>query len=102
MNHLGANYFRHGVSKRTFSYLDSFAWRRSLAGCVDDTTACRGRPCADGSCGVGTSSSRVDCVRPFDRSRRRNAHTHRPLQPLRGHEHGPIIFVRRSRLETAR
>lgn len=23
-----ANYFRHGVSKRTFSYLDSFAWRR--------------------------------------------------------------------------
>ena len=23
-----ANYFQHGVSKRTFSYLDSFAWRR--------------------------------------------------------------------------
>jgi RNA-directed DNA polymerase len=23
-----ANYFKHGVSKRTFSYLDSFAWRR--------------------------------------------------------------------------
>jgi len=23
-----ANYFRHGVSKRTFSNLDSFAWRR--------------------------------------------------------------------------
>ncbi len=23
-----ANYFRYGVSKRTFSYLDSFAWRR--------------------------------------------------------------------------
>ncbi len=23
-----ANYFRHGVSKRTFSYLDYFAWRR--------------------------------------------------------------------------
>ena len=23
-----ANYFRHGVSKRTLSYLDSFAWRR--------------------------------------------------------------------------
>ena len=23
-----ANYFRHGVSKATFSYLDSFAWRR--------------------------------------------------------------------------
>jgi RNA-directed DNA polymerase len=23
-----ANYFRHGVSKQTFSYLDSFAWRR--------------------------------------------------------------------------
>lgn len=23
-----ANYFRHGVSKRTYSYLDSFAWRR--------------------------------------------------------------------------
>ena len=23
-----ANYFRHGVSKRTFSYLESFAWRR--------------------------------------------------------------------------
>lgn len=23
-----ANYFRHGVSKRTFSYLGSFAWRR--------------------------------------------------------------------------
>jgi RNA-directed DNA polymerase len=22
------NYFKHGVSKRTFSYLDSFAWRR--------------------------------------------------------------------------
>jgi RNA-directed DNA polymerase len=23
-----ANYFRHGLSKRTFSYLDTFAWRR--------------------------------------------------------------------------
>ncbi|MCA1707194.1 MAG: group II intron reverse transcriptase/maturase [Actinobacteria bacterium] len=23
-----ANYFKHGVSKRTFSYLDSYAWRR--------------------------------------------------------------------------
>jgi hypothetical protein len=23
-----ANYFKHGVSKRTFSYLDSFAWRK--------------------------------------------------------------------------
>ena len=23
-----ANYFRHGVSKRTFSYLDAFTWRR--------------------------------------------------------------------------
>lgn len=23
-----ANYFRHGVSKATFSYLDSFTWRR--------------------------------------------------------------------------
>lgn len=23
-----ANYFKHGVSKRTFSYLHTFAWRR--------------------------------------------------------------------------
>ena len=23
-----ANYFKHGVSKATFSYLDTFAWRR--------------------------------------------------------------------------
>ena len=25
-----ANYFKHGVSKRTFSYLDTYAWRRVL------------------------------------------------------------------------
>lgn len=25
------NYFRHGVSKATFSYLDTFAWRRTIA-----------------------------------------------------------------------
>src|SRR5437762_3393687 len=25
-----ANFFRHGVSKATFSYLDAFAWRRVL------------------------------------------------------------------------
>jgi len=24
------NYFRHGVSKATFSYLDTFAWRRTV------------------------------------------------------------------------
>jgi hypothetical protein len=46
--------------------------------------------------------SQVERVRPFDRFRRGNARARRPLQPLRGHEHGPIIFDRGGRLETAR
>ena len=33
------NYFRHGVSSATFSYLDHYTWSRSSDGSANDTTA---------------------------------------------------------------
>ncbi|MHB8470250.1 MAG: group II intron maturase-specific domain-containing protein [Gaiellaceae bacterium] len=51
-----ANYFKHGVSKRSFSRLGFFAWRRVVRCCVNATLARTGPPSGDASCTAGRAS----------------------------------------------
>ena len=39
-------YFRHGVSAKTFAYLEAFTWRRFGVGCGTSTVVAAGRSCA--------------------------------------------------------
>ncbi len=56
-----ANYFRYGVSKRTFSYLGYYAWWRLITGFAASILPSPGNRCAAASTGRTASAKTASC-----------------------------------------